>query len=82
MDRSEVGEWKGFEVKRSEDGDDDRETDKRENTFLGFFFWSFGLKSGLRLCEKLYPVLNLQVKSSTVRLFKLKSTDSNLVKLT
>jgi hypothetical protein len=33
MDRSEVGEWKGFEAKRSEDGDDDRETDKRENTF-------------------------------------------------
>jgi hypothetical protein len=33
MDRSEVGEWKGSEAKRSEYEDDNRETDKRENTF-------------------------------------------------
>ena len=33
MDRSEVGEWKGFEAKRTKDDDDNRETDKCENTF-------------------------------------------------
>jgi hypothetical protein len=43
VDRSEVGEWKGLETKRS---DDNRETDNSENTFLlGFliFLWRIDL---------------------------------------
>jgi hypothetical protein len=32
VDRSEVREWKGLDAKRSKDDDDDRETDKHENT--------------------------------------------------